>query len=50
MSVTLLFAIVLALAFVGYLLGRANASGLKAAGNSLHSIPPYHGYFVALWC
>ncbi|PKP78395.1 MAG: phosphate ABC transporter permease subunit PstC [Alphaproteobacteria bacterium HGW-Alphaproteobacteria-3] len=50
MSVTLLFAIVLALAFAGYLLGRANASGLKAAGNSLHSIPPYHGYFVALWC
>lgn len=50
MSVTLLFAIVLALAFVGYLLGRSNAAGLKAAGNNLHSIPPYHGYFVALWC
>lgn len=50
MSVTLLFAIILALMLIGYVLGRVNASGLKAAGNSLHSIPPYHGYYIALWC
>ena len=50
MSLSLLFAIILALALVGYLLGRANASGLKAAGKNLHSIPAYHGYYIALWC
>ncbi|MBO6635867.1 phosphate ABC transporter permease subunit PstC [Parvibaculum sp.] len=50
MSVSLLFAIIMALALVGYLLGRANASALKSSGNTLHSIPPYHGYYVALWC
>ena len=50
MSVSLLFAIILALALVGYLLGRANATGLKVSGRNLHSIPPYHGYYIALWC
>ncbi|MEP2829727.1 phosphate ABC transporter permease subunit PstC [Parvibaculum sp.] len=50
MSVTMLFITILVLALLGYLLGRANASGLKASGNALHSIPPYHGYYVALWC
>jgi phosphate transport system permease protein len=50
MSVSLLLAIILALALVGYFLGRANASGLKASGKKLHSIPPYHGYYIALWC
>ncbi|PKQ05400.1 MAG: phosphate ABC transporter permease subunit PstC [Alphaproteobacteria bacterium HGW-Alphaproteobacteria-12] len=50
MSVTLLLAIILALTLIGYLLGRVNASGLKAAGNHLHSTPPYHGYYIALWC
>jgi phosphate transport system permease protein len=50
MSVSLLLTIILALALVGYVLGRANAVAFKASGLSLHSIPAYHGYFIALWC
>lgn len=50
MSATTLLAIVLALSLVGYLWGRANAGALKRAGQGMHSIPAYHGYFVALSC
>lgn len=50
MSATTLLAIVLALSLIGYLWGRANAGALKRAGQGMHSIPPYHGYFVALSC
>lgn len=50
MSASTLVAIVLALCFLGYLLGRMKSAGVKAAGSQLHSIPSYHGYFVALCC
>ncbi|MDO9127202.1 MAG: phosphate ABC transporter permease subunit PstC [Parvibaculum sp.] len=50
MSATTLLAIVLALSLIGYLWGRANAGALKRAGQGMHSIPAYHGYFVALSC
>ncbi|MDP2122787.1 MAG: phosphate ABC transporter permease subunit PstC, partial [Parvibaculum sp.] len=50
MSATTLLAIVLALSLVGYFIGRANAGALKKTGVGMHSIPAYHGYFVALSC
>lgn len=50
MSATTLLAIVLILSLFGYLWGRASAAGLKRAGQGMHSIPAYHGYFIALTC
>ncbi|MEQ8281409.1 MAG: phosphate ABC transporter permease subunit PstC [Parvibaculum sp.] len=50
MSATTLLTIVLALSLVGYFIGRANAGALKKSGVGMHSIPAYHGYFVALSC
>ncbi|MDO8839042.1 MAG: phosphate ABC transporter permease subunit PstC [Parvibaculum sp.] len=50
MSATTLLAIVLTLSLIGYLWGRANAAALKKSGIGMHSIPAYHGYFVALSC
>lgn len=50
MSATTLLAIVLILALVGYFWGRANAGAIKQTGKGMHSIPVYHGYFVALAC
>jgi phosphate transport system permease protein len=50
MSASTLLAIVLTLSLLGYLWGRANAGALKRAGQGMHSIPAYHGYFVALAC
>ncbi|WP_421862137.1 phosphate ABC transporter permease subunit PstC [Parvibaculum sp.] len=50
MSATTLLAIVLILALGGYLWGRANAGAIKQSGKGMHSIPAYHGYFVALAC
>ena len=50
MSATTLLAIVLILCLFGYLWGRGNAAALKRSGQGMHSIPAYHGYFVALTC
>lgn len=50
MSASTLVAIVLALCFLGYLLGRMKSASVKASAGHLHSIPAYHGYFVALCC
>ncbi len=50
MSATTLLVIVLALSFIGYIWGRANAGAFKRTGQGMHSIPAYHGYFVALSC
>ncbi|WP_375690684.1 phosphate ABC transporter permease subunit PstC [Pseudooceanicola sp. LIPI14-2-Ac024] len=50
MSASLLFLIVLALAAIGFVVGRSKA--LKSAGGDsrhLHSLPSYYGYNVALW-
>ncbi|WP_339831236.1 phosphate ABC transporter permease subunit PstC [uncultured Parvibaculum sp.] len=50
MSASILAGILLTLCFVGYVWGRIKSGALKAGGTPLHSIPAYHGYFVALWC
>jgi phosphate transport system permease protein len=46
----LLSAALLALAAVGYAAGRRRARRLAAGGRRLHSLPAYHGAYVALWC
>jgi phosphate transport system permease protein len=50
-SSTLLF-VVVALALLGYYLGRqrAVAAAVAAGPRSFHSLPGYHGGYVALWC
>jgi phosphate transport system permease protein len=50
MSVSLIFAVLLGLSLVGYLLGRSRAHAVAGGRlRQLHSLPSYHGYFVALW-
>ncbi len=48
---TLLF-VVVALALLGYYVGRQRAVGaaLRAPARTVHSLPGYHGGYVALWC
>jgi phosphate transport system permease protein len=50
-SSTLLF-VVVGLALLGYYVARQRAVGaaLAAAPRSFHSLPGYHGGYVALWC
>ena len=51
-STTLLF-LVIGLGLVAWFFGRLKATGLQANGKSsrsaLHSLPSYHGWYVALW-
>ena len=51
MSLTVLLVAILALAALGLYLGprRALRAG-GAGGGRLHSMPAYHGWYVALWC
>jgi phosphate transport system permease protein len=50
-SSTLLF-VVVGLALLGYYLGRqrAVAAAVTAGPRNFHSLPGYHGGYVALWC
>ena len=51
MQLTILLIAVLALAVIGLYFGRRRA--LRLAGtnlSTLHSMPSYHGWYVALWC
>lgn len=52
MNTSVLIATLLALALIGFWSGRSRARGL--AGDQhlsvLHSLPSYHGVYVALWC
>jgi len=50
-SSTLLF-VVVGLALLGYYVGRQRAVGAAVAAppRSFHSLPGYHGGYVALWC
>ena len=50
-SSTLLF-VVVGLALLGYYLGRqrAVAAAITAGPRTFHSLPGYHGGYVALWC
>ena len=50
MTGLLLFTVLVGLAAVGYAVGRRRAVGLRSGGARLHSLPAYHGAYVALWC
>ncbi len=45
-----LSAALLLLAAGGYAVGRSKAARLATGGRRLHSLPSYHGAYVALWC
>ncbi|WP_254441485.1 phosphate ABC transporter permease subunit PstC [Ruegeria arenilitoris] len=45
---TFVFAALLGVSILGYLLNRRAAAGLRADGTSLHSLPGYHGLFSFL--
>jgi hypothetical protein len=50
-QLTILLIAILALVVIGLFFGRRRA--LRAAGPNLgrlHSMPSYHGWYVALWC
>ena len=51
MQLLTLMVVLLLLTMFGYRLGRSRALA-TASGNPrlLHSLPSYHGYYVALWC
>ncbi|MEQ9815128.1 MAG: phosphate ABC transporter permease subunit PstC [Azospirillaceae bacterium] len=50
MSPSLTFGILLVLSAVGYWMGRTRAVSVASGRRSaLHSLPSYHGYFVAIW-
>ncbi|EME71964.1 ABC-type phosphate transport system [Paramagnetospirillum caucaseum] len=50
MPTILLTLVLLGLASAAYHLGRGKALSVSADGAPLHSLPRYHGYYVALWC
>lgn len=50
MPTILLTIVLLGLASFAYHLGRGKARAVSADGGALHSLPRYHGYYVALWC
>ncbi len=49
MSFSALLLLVTGLALVGWIAGRARASRFRADKAKLHSLPGYHGWYVALW-
>jgi phosphate transport system permease protein len=50
MSPALLFFLVLGLGLIGWISGRAKAGRFTSNGkNRPHSLPNYHGWYVALW-
>ena len=50
MSLTVLLVAILALAALGLYLGPRRALRAVGGGGRLHSMPAYHGWYVALWC
>ncbi len=49
-NATALLLLTAGLALIGWLVGRARSSLLaKRSGTKLHSLPSYHGWYVALW-
>ena len=46
---TFVFLTVLGLGLVGWFAARARARGLYSGRGSLHSMPVYHGWHLALW-
>jgi phosphate transport system permease protein len=49
MSMTVLLLAVAILGAIGWFAGRAKARALYAGKGSLHSLPSYHGWHLALW-
>jgi phosphate transport system permease protein len=50
-SLTVIFATLLVLTLVGYYTGRQRAvATVGGRASQLHSLPTYHGAYVALWC
>ncbi len=52
MNTTTLLILVIGLGLLGWVVGRAKAARLVAASSSkgsVHSLPNYHGWYVALW-
>ncbi len=50
MQTTLLLTVIAVLSVVGYLVGRNRAVAIAGGRlSTLHSVPPYHGFYVALW-
>ena len=50
MPITLILAMIATLTVAGYILGRSRAVEVAEGRLArLHSVPPYHGAFVALW-
>ncbi|HSV27983.1 MAG TPA: phosphate ABC transporter permease subunit PstC [Candidatus Omnitrophota bacterium] len=51
MQLLTLTAVLLLLTAIGYRLGRGRALALAdGRPRNLHSLPRYHGYYVAMWC
>ncbi len=51
MSISLLFAVLLVLTIVGYMLGRRRAlASAGGRGSNLHSLPTFYGWHVVVWC
>ena len=51
MQTLILIAVILLLAVVGYQFGRRRAYAVSGdVPSKLHSLPSYHGAYVALWC
>jgi len=51
MSLSLIFAVLLALSVAGYYMGRAAAVKASAIERQpLHSLSSFHGWYVVLWC
>ncbi len=49
MSLTLLFVLAIGLGAVAWLVGRARAGRFAVPARAQHSLPGYHGAYVALW-
>src|SRR6478735_4873697 len=49
MTLTIALAAVMAIAIAAGLVARNRATGLRGGGARLHSLPGYHGFYVALW-
>jgi len=51
MQLLVLVATLLVLTIIGFYLGRSRAvSSVGGKERSLHSLPSYHGFYVAIWC
>ena len=51
MEISLITAVVLVLAVVGFFLGRSRAlATVGGRAQDLHSLPGHYGYYVAVWC